>query len=76
LTSPKGWPRQDGHMLLMRHLDRWAQASQQAARRNAMVAATDALRRRVEREEAEAYVAAAAARRGPAVRDQPVAASR
>jgi hypothetical protein len=62
-------------MLLMRHLDRWAQASQQAARRNAMVAATDAVRRRVEREEAEAY-AAAAARRGPAVRDQPVAASR
>lgn len=50
-------------MLLLRHLDRWARASQQAARRNAMVAATEAVRRRAEREEAEAYVAAATARR-------------
>lgn len=53
-------------MLLLRRLDRWAQASQQGARRNAMVAATEAVRRRAEREEAEAYVAAATARRTPA----------
>lgn len=54
-------------MLLLRRIDRWAQASQQASRRNAMVAATEAVRRRAEREEAEAYVAAATARRTPVV---------
>ena len=63
-------------MLLMRHLDRWAQASQLAARRNAMVAATEAVRRRVEREDAEAYVAAAAARRTTVTVEQPLTAAR
>lgn len=63
-------------MLLMRHLDRWAQASQLAARRNAMVAATEAVRRRVEREDAEAYVAAAAARRTTGAVEQPLTAAR
>lgn len=50
-------------MLLLRYLDRWARASQQAARRNAMVATTEAVRRRAEREDAETFVAAATARR-------------
>lgn len=63
-------------MLLMRHLDHWAhhwaQVSQQGARRNAMLAATDAVRRRVEREDAEAYVAAAAAAYVAPPADQPV----
>ncbi len=62
-------------MLLLRHLDRWAHASQQAARRNAMVAATEAGRRRVEREDAEAYVAAAADRHAPVEVEHPVAAN-
>ena len=39
-------------------IDRWARGSQQVACRNAMVASTEALRRRVERDEAAAYVAA------------------
>lgn len=56
-------------MTILRHLDRWARRSQQVARRNAMLATTEAVRRRAEREEAEAYVAAAALRpgSGPAV---------
>jgi len=43
-------------------LDRWARRSQQAARRNAMVASTEAVQRRIERDEVAAYVAARAAR--------------
>jgi hypothetical protein len=39
-------------------IDRWARGSQQGACRNAMVASTEALRRRVERDEVAAYVAA------------------
>ena len=39
-------------------IDRWARGSQQVACRNAMVASTEALRRRVERDEVAAYVAA------------------
>ena len=37
-------------------LDRWARASQQGARRNAMVATTELTRRRIERDEVEAYL--------------------
>jgi hypothetical protein len=45
-------------------IDRWARGSQQGACRNAMVASTEALRRRVERDEVAAYVAAVADRHG------------
>lgn len=45
-------------------LDRWARASQQVARRNAMLATTEAVRRRVEREDAESFVASRLARPG------------
>ena len=41
-------------------LDRWAHASQQGARRNAMVATTALTRRRIERDEVEAYLASRA----------------
>jgi len=37
-------------------LDRWARASQQGARRNAMVATTELTRRRIERDEVDAYL--------------------
>lgn len=37
-------------------LDHWARRSQQAARRNAMVATTEATRRRVERDDVAAYL--------------------
>lgn len=37
-------------------LDRWAHASQQGARRNAMVATTELTRRRIERDEVDAYL--------------------
>jgi len=38
-------------------LDRWARASQHCARRNAMIATTELTRRRIERDEVEAYLA-------------------
>ncbi|MEJ7794781.1 MAG: hypothetical protein WKF50_04455 [Nocardioides sp.] len=44
-------------------LDRWARASQQSARRNAMVATTELTQRRIERDEVEAYLATRALRR-------------
>ncbi|MGZ5405804.1 MAG: hypothetical protein ACXWDL_14215 [Nocardioides sp.] len=43
-------------------LDRWARASQQGARRNAMVATTELTRRRIERDEVEGYLASLAPR--------------
>ncbi len=36
--------------------DRWARASQQGARRNAMVATTELTRRRIEGDEVDAYL--------------------
>ena len=53
-------------------LDRWAVRSQQQARRNAMVATREATRRRIERDEVAAYVAA----RATPVEQPPVAAAR
>ena len=44
-------------------LDRWARASQQGSRRNAMVAATALTQRRVERDEVEAYLGGRTGRR-------------
>jgi len=44
-------------------LDRWARASQQGSRRTAMVATTALTRRRVERDEVEAYLAGRHGRR-------------
>ena len=44
-------------------LERWARASQQGARRNAMLATTELTRRRIERDEVEAYLASRATRR-------------
>ncbi len=41
-------------------LDLWAHASQQGACRNAMVATTELTRRRIERDEVEAYLASRA----------------
>lgn len=38
-------------------VDLWARQSQQQARRNAMVATTELTRRRIERDEVEAYLA-------------------
>ena len=46
---------------LLQDLSSWPRTSQEQARRNAMVAATACARRRVERLEAEAYVASLAA---------------
>jgi len=43
-------------------LDGWARASQQGARRNAMVATTELTRRRIERDEVEAYLTSVAQR--------------
>jgi hypothetical protein len=44
-------------------LDRWARASQQGSRSNAMVATTVLTQRRVERDEVEAYLARRTGRR-------------
>lgn len=41
----------------MLFIDRWAVRSQQGSRRNAMVATTELTRRRIERDEVEAYLA-------------------
>ena len=43
-------------------LDRWARASQQGARRNAMVASTDLTRRRIERDQVDDYLASVVSR--------------
>lgn len=57
-------------------VDRWAVRSQQESRRNAMVATTELTRRRIERDEVEAYLADRADRapRRTAERPEPVGA--
>jgi hypothetical protein len=45
-------------VVILSLLDRWARSSQQGARRNAMLATTEATRRRVERDEVAAYLQA------------------
>jgi hypothetical protein len=52
---------------------RWSLATQTRARRNAMVAATSLAQRRAEREDAEAYLAAAVEHRQPAAVEPPAA---
>ena len=47
----------------MKIIQRWAVRSQQGSRRNAMVATTELTRRRIERDEVEAYLASRAHRR-------------
>jgi hypothetical protein len=44
--------------MLLPLVDRWAHESQLGSRRNAMVAATALARRRIERKDAEAFLAA------------------
>ncbi len=43
--------------MLLPLVDRWAHASQLGSRRNAMVAATALAQRRIERQDAEAFLA-------------------
>ena len=47
----------------MNVIHRWAVRSQHGARRNAMVATTELTRRRIERDEVEAYLASRSPRR-------------
>ncbi len=53
--------------LTLRRLDGWAVASQQQARRNAMIASTRLAQRRAERNEVEEFLALLAARKEQAV---------
>ncbi len=57
--------------VLVHRVREWPVASQQQARRNAMLAATDCAARRAQREDVEDYLAALAAPGEPASRPQP-----